>query len=96
MTVTVEGPATVVAPRGEIDLSTAPALEDRLKSAAGDGATALIVDLEAVTFMDSSGLQALCTAYNQLDGCQITVRNAKGGVRKVLEITGMADVFGLT
>jgi anti-anti-sigma factor len=46
---------------GEVDLSTAPLLASELRSAQG-GARDVIVDLEAVTFMDCAGLRALLDA----------------------------------
>jgi len=43
---------------GEIDLSNAVALEERI-AAAGDEAVPLVVDLTAVTFLDSAGVRLL-------------------------------------
>jgi anti-anti-sigma factor len=51
-----------VAVTGEIDLSSALRLTDDVLAAAGDDADApLELDLSGVTFIDSSGLQALIT-----------------------------------
>jgi anti-sigma B factor antagonist len=43
---------------GEVDLSNAAALEDRIAAAAGEGVP-LVVDLTAVTFLDSAGVRLL-------------------------------------
>ncbi|KUM80098.1 STAS domain-containing protein [Streptomyces curacoi] len=54
----------VVRPRGELDLTTAPAFARTLAEArAGAGRLFLIVDLSDVTFMDCSALDALCAAW---------------------------------
>jgi anti-sigma B factor antagonist len=42
---------------GEVDLSNAVSLEERIAAAAGEGA--LVVDLTAVTFIDSAGVRLL-------------------------------------
>jgi anti-sigma B factor antagonist len=51
----------VVAPVGELDIATTPALRGRLGLALGSGATPA-VDLRHVTFMDSSGVHVLAWA----------------------------------
>ena len=54
----------IVSLRGEIDMSCGPALRDAL-SAAQQGSPDVIVDLSGVTFMDSTGLNALIGAYHR-------------------------------
>jgi anti-sigma B factor antagonist len=51
---------------GELDMATAPALRERLTVATEAGATALVVDLRRVTFMDSVGLAAILHARSRL------------------------------
>ena len=54
------GPGLAV--RGEVDLATAPALEDALADAIRESDGALVVDLSGVEFLDSSGLKVLLRA----------------------------------
>ena len=78
---------------GEIDLTTAPELSDALNHAIDDGARLVVVKLEHVSFMDSSGLRSLITAANrlsELDG-QLLVDGASAAVSRVLEITGVIE-----
>ena len=48
--------ARVVAPRGELDLATAPALGAALVEAGASGAARVVLDLRDLEFVDSSGI----------------------------------------
>lgn len=54
-----DGQRLLVTLHGELDLGTVPALEDRLREALAAGARVVVVDLEAVTFLDSTGTSLL-------------------------------------
>ena len=83
---------------GEVDLSTGPALTnqiyERLNSAT---VTHLVVDLTRVSFLDSSGINALIRGVlrAQETGKQLRVQGAAGRVRNVLDVTGVSEVLGL-
>jgi anti-sigma B factor antagonist len=51
---------------GELDMATAPDLRERLVLATEGGATAVVVDLRGVKFMDSLGLAAILHARSRL------------------------------
>lgn len=53
---TEERGVAVVAAHGELDLGSVPRLRRTLKEVAAEGATRVVVDLSALSFMDSSGL----------------------------------------
>ena len=55
--VTDDGNVLVVAPAGELDLTTSPQLVEAFASKAEH--TALVCDVARVTFIDSTGIQAL-------------------------------------
>jgi anti-sigma B factor antagonist len=76
---------------GEIDISTADALEQAIATVISDGAGIVIVDLAEVTFMDSAGINALLKGRRLADerGQQFRVTGAAGIVRQVLDITGV-------
>ena len=78
---------------GEIDSYTAPDLASRLNDAKVE-----IVDLSAVTFIDSSGLRTLIEAdrSRQDDGARIVLRAPSAPVQRLLEISGLAGHFDLT
>jgi len=89
--------ATVLAVSGEIDLATAPDLQQAL--AAASGAEHVVADLSAVTFMDSTGLRVLISAHEAAStaGHKLSLVAPEGMVTKVLRITGVdreLNVFG--
>jgi anti-anti-sigma factor len=85
---------TVLVVRGEVDLSTAAQLRDELLRhlVAAEG---LWLDLEGVTFMDSSGLHVLIASRRRADllGTQLVVARASAAVDRVLEVTVTAALF---
>lgn len=59
-------PSTLVlAVSGEIDMASAPEFEEALAEAIGASAKGLVVDLTHVSFMDSTGLNALVRAFER-------------------------------
>ena len=61
------GDAAVVVPTGELDLATAPALEDALGRAFDGGSGRVVLDLRELEFIDSSGLRTLLTARRRAE-----------------------------
>ncbi|OLB79354.1 MAG: hypothetical protein AUI14_10370 [Actinobacteria bacterium 13_2_20CM_2_71_6] len=89
----------VVRPAGEVDLTVSRAFEQALLDLAGaHAAPRIIVDLEQLYFLDSSGVHALIRGYHAANqaGGSLVVRNATGVVARVLQITGVAEALGLT
>jgi anti-anti-sigma factor len=91
-----EPTATVVAVGGELDLNTAPELLHALTRLVDEGRRTLIVDLAEVGFCDSSGLSVLVRARNRLDqlGGVMVLACATPIVARVLEVSGLVEVFG--
>jgi anti-sigma B factor antagonist len=83
---------------GEIDLASAPVLREELQHVIDAGALDVVLDLQDVSFVDSSGLGVLVGAHKRLREANygsITIERAQDSVRKVFEITGLGTVFGL-
>jgi anti-anti-sigma factor len=90
--------ATVLAVDGEIDLATAPMLDERITTAfeAGSDET-VIIDLDRVSFMDSSGLQVLLShIFSQQNGRRIRITKGSPQVYRLFEVSGMADKLPFT
>jgi anti-sigma B factor antagonist len=65
--VTEDGPATVIRPAGErLDLEAAPEFRSAILQLIKTGHRNLVVDLEDIVFIDSSGLGTLVSALKQL------------------------------
>jgi anti-sigma B factor antagonist len=86
----------VIAVSGELDLSTAPRLEEPLEVTMDSG-TALLIDLSACEFIDSTGIALIVRAWQRLGGGNggddASVRFALCGlgdqVRRLLEVSGL-------
>ena len=86
---------TIVAATGEVDVYTAPVLDEALSTAVSGGATRLVVDLSGVDFLDSTGLSVLVKALKRVrdsDGSLDVVVTAER-VNKVFRITGLDQVI---
>jgi anti-sigma B factor antagonist len=85
----------VVAVAGEIDVYTSPVLQGRLVEVLRDGSSNIVLDLSKVTFLDSTGLGVLITALKRCRNAEgdLELVTAQPNVLKVLEITGLNDVF---
>jgi anti-sigma B factor antagonist len=89
------GDRTVVAVGGELDMRTAPQLRELLTQLATDGRLNLIVDLENVGVIDSTGLGVLCGAMNRVRSKAGTLDlvASRWQVVRVFEETGLDRVF---
>jgi anti-anti-sigma factor len=79
---------------GEIDLAAREALHqclDRVEAPHGR----LVVDLTEVSFIDSSGIEALCSARRRVarEGGTVVLRGPSAIVLRALEVTGVAPLF---
>jgi anti-sigma B factor antagonist len=86
---------TFVRPAGELDMSTVPILEERLRAALSDGAGRLVVDLRNLEFMDSTGLALLARWERDArrDGHDLGLIRGEARVHRLFELTGLDAVF---
>ena len=80
---------------GEVDVYTAPKLKSRLVDLVDQGKFKIIVDLEEVDFMDSSGLGVLVGGLKRVrshDG-SIALICTQENILKIFRITGLVKVF---
>jgi anti-sigma B factor antagonist len=89
------GDRTVLAVGGEIDVHSAPELRGAVTEVVDGGVTALVVDLSAVQFLDSTGLGVLVEAHKALSetGGTLDVVCSSERLLKVFTITGLAQLF---
>jgi anti-anti-sigma factor len=81
----------VVALGGEIDLHTAPRLDEALFGAIDDGAQRVLVDFAGTTFVDSTVLGVLLRAHRRLDGTggRLVIVSNDPRILRTLELTGL-------
>ena len=55
----------------------------------------IVFDFSRVTFMDSSGIGIVLGRYNKMavSGGQVIIRNARGLVRQILEMSGIFSLM---
>ena len=79
---------TALAPRGELDLASAPLLASAIARARCEHDGRVVVDLGAVTFVDAAGMRPLLWARGVL-GRRLTIRPAPPRVHRVFAIAGV-------
>jgi anti-sigma B factor antagonist len=88
---------TLLAAFGEIDVATAPQLRQRMVELASASSAPLVIDLEGVDFLDSTGLGVLVSGlkrYRTL-GSDVLLVATRPRILKVFEITGLTRVFSI-
>lgn len=81
---------------GEVDIETAPRLRDALERALEAGARRLVLNLAAVTFMDSVGVGQIVSAYKRLrPGARLQICTSNQNVRMLLQIAGLNGVSSM-
>jgi anti-sigma B factor antagonist len=81
--------------QGEIDLSTAPALDRELQREIATGKD-VVLDLSQTGFMDSTGLSTILSAIRAAEstGATFTVGSTmQSQVRRVMELAGLIGVL---
>ena len=92
-----DGPFEIIEVGGEIDVYTAPRLREAIVTAIEAGHTRLVIDVEKVEFLDSTGLGVLIGGMKRLrstDG-DLTLVCTQPRILKVFEITGLNRAFAI-
>ena len=82
---------------GEIDLYNSNQLRSTVKNIISLGLTKLIINLDQVSYIDSSGVGALIASHTELykKNGMLCILNAKDAVEKVFEFTRLNKFFKL-
>jgi anti-anti-sigma factor len=80
---------SVVAPHGELDLSTCDQLAEALDAALLSDAERVLLDLRGLQFIDSNGLKAILVAHATAAerGTEFVIRRGPDSVQRVFEVT---------
>jgi anti-sigma B factor antagonist len=80
----------VLVVEGELDLSAAPLLDESLEMAKATDATAIALDLNRVTFMDSAGVHVLLQhSLSDRGRERLILLRGSPQVRRLFEVTGV-------
>jgi anti-sigma B factor antagonist len=91
----LDGDDCVVSVAGEVDVYTSPVLKERLVEAIENGCHRLVIVLEDVSFIDSSGLGVLVGALRRMKerGDDLRLVCTREQLLKIFRITGLDKVF---
>lgn len=89
------GALPVVDMTGEIDVYQAPRLRERLEALLDSGESRLVLNLGAVSYIDSTGLGTLVAVRKRAlsSGGEVRLLCPNPSIRRVFEITGLLSVF---
>jgi anti-anti-sigma factor len=78
-------------------MSNADMLEEVIRRLCTDGVKDLVLDLNQLVFMDSTGLRVVLTGYGlcQEHSCGFLVRPGHSAARRLLEVSGTLDILPL-
>jgi len=90
-----EGDRTVLEVGGEIDVYTAPKLREQLVDLVNSGSYHVVVDMERVEFLDSTGLGVLVGGLKRVRAHDGSLRLVctQERILKIFRITGLTKVF---
>jgi anti-sigma B factor antagonist len=90
-----QGEVAVVTVAGELDMATAPQLQQEVSRLVDAGQTNLVFDLADVTFCDSTGLSVFVRARNRCEaaGGEVRLAAPQRAVQRILEVSGLVEVL---
>ncbi len=89
----LDGKTLTLAPEGRVDSTTAPQLEQEIKSSI-DGVSELIFDFQKIGYISSAGLRVLLSAQKVMNKQgSMVIRNANETVLEIFEVTGFSDIL---
>lgn len=81
--------------RGELDIATAPVLQEHLILVEKDGVRAVVLDVRDLTFVDCTGLHTFLKARSRAadNGHRFAMVGAKDQLRRILDVTATQGVL---
>ena len=78
---------------GDLDVATSPRFKETLDAVLDTGSQTVLLDLEGVDFLDSTGISAIVVARRSLEerGASLSIDGLSPAAERVLEIAGLLD-----
>lgn len=82
---------------GEIDVYTSPKVKDAITDLIDQGHYNLVINLEKVRYIDSTGLGVLIGGLKRVreHGGSVNLVCTNPQIRKIFDITGLVKIFGI-
>ena len=92
-----EGDAYIVELSGEIDVYTSPKVKESIAELIDQGHYSLVINLENVRYIDSTGLGVLIGALKRVreHGGSVNLVCTNPQIKKIFDITGLVKIFGM-
>lgn len=92
-----KGDSSVVDLSGEIDVYTSPKLKDAISGLIDRGVYNLVINLEKVRYIDSTGLGVLIGGLKRVreHGGSVNLVCTNPQIKKIFDITGLVMIFGI-
>ena len=92
-----KGDSSIVDLAGEIDVYTSPKLKDAISGLIDRGVYNLVINLEKVRYIDSTGLGVLIGGLKRVreHGGSVNLVCTNPQIKKIFDITGLVMIFGI-
>ena len=91
-----EGNNVTLVLSGRLDTSTAPGLEEEVKTGL-EGTEDLVFDLTELDYISSAGLRVLLSALKKMQKRgSMKITNPNESVMEIFEVTGFSDILTIT
>lgn len=98
----LDGGISAITVRGELDMNTAPQLEQQLEEVLADSEASVMLDLSKCEFIDSTGIALIVRSWQQLDRDaggegrgRLVLCSHNHQVRRLLKITGVESSISM-
>lgn len=98
----LDGGISAITVQGELDMSTAPQLEQQLEEALADSEALIMLDLSQCEFIDSTGIALIVRSWQRLDReaggegkGRLVLCSHNHQVRRLLKITGVESSISM-